>query len=145
MSYPFNVGLARLHQLVDDGATFKLMVLKAVAAESVLKPLDTVAAILSNGSTDEADFTNYARKTLAVSKTVDDTGHKVEFSFAEVTFTAAGGATNNTAVAAVIYVEVTDDSDSIPICLGTVSFTTDGNDVKINSPSGGFHFVQKAA
>lgn len=145
MSYPFNIGLARFQELVDSGATFKMLLLKAAASEATLKPLDTVAAILANGSTTEADFTNYARKTLTVSKNVDDTGHKVEFSFQEVTFTAAGGTTDNNIIAAVIYAEGTNDSDSIPMCLNTVTFTTNGNDVKLNSPAGGFHYVEKKA
>lgn len=145
MAFVFNVGRGRIQQLIDDGATFKMLILKSAAAASVLEDLTTVAGVLANGSTDEADFTNYVRKTLTVTKNVNNTDDQLEASFSSVTFTAAGGATNNTTAMAVIYAEVTDDSDSIPLVGLDAVFTTDGNDVTLNSPSGGFYQSGKAA
>lgn len=146
MSFVFNVGRGRLQQLIDMGATIKMLILKAAATASVLEDLETVAEVLANGSTNEADFTNYARKTLSLTKNVNNTSDRVELSFDEVVFTEAGGETNNTTVLAVIYIQgPSGDSDSTPLVALDAVFTTDGNDVKLNSPSGGFYQSGKAS
>ncbi len=139
--FTYNVGLGKVAEKAADGATLKLLVLKAAGADATLKRLDTVAAVLAEGSTTEADFTDYARKTLAsVTVTVDDAGDAVEVDAADVVFTAAGGATNNTATDVVIYEDVDGtDANAIPLVQLDAGFTTDGNDVTLQVHADGFY------
>jgi len=139
--FVYNQGLGRVAQKAADGATLKLMVLKAAGTDAALKDLDTVAAVLAEGSTTEADFTNYARPTLAnVSVTVDDTGDAVSVDCDDITFTSAGGATNNTTTDAIIYEDVDgSDANAIPLVQLDAVFTTDGNDVTLQINSSGFY------
>ena len=135
----FNVALGKVAEKAADGATRKLLVLKAAGTDAALKDLDTVSAVLAEGSTSEADFTNYSRATLgSITVTVDDSGDTVKVDCADVTFSSAGGATNNTCTDVVIYEEVTNDSDSIPLVMLDASFTTDGNDVTVQFNANGF-------
>lgn len=137
----FNQALGRVAEKAADGATLKLLVLKAADTDAVLKDLDTVAAVLANASTTEADFTNYARKTLAsVTVTVDDAGDAVEVDCADVVFTAAGGVTNNATTDVVIYEDVDGtDANAIPLVQLDAVFTTDGNDVTLQIHADGFY------
>ena len=135
----FNVALGRVAEKAADGATLKLLVLQAADADATLKDLDTVSAVLANGSTTEATFTNYARATLgSIVVTVDDSGDTVKVDCADITFSSAGGATNNTCTDVIIYEEVTNDSDSIPLVMLDAAFTTDGNDVTLQFNANGF-------
>jgi hypothetical protein len=139
-NFVYNIALGRIAEKVADGATIKLLVLKAAAADSVLKDLDTVAAILANGSTDEADFTNYARATLgSLTVTVDDSTDSVSVDCADVVFTSAGGASNNTTTDVIIYEEVAGgDANCIPLVQLDAVFTTDGNNVTLQMNAAGF-------
>lgn len=137
--FVFNVALGKVAEKVADGATIKLLVLKTAASDAVMKDTDTISALLATAAV-EADFTNYARATLgSLTVTVDDTGDAVEVDAADVVFTSAGGATNNTTTDVVIYEEVTNDADSVPlVCLDAV-FTTDGNDVTLQFNAAGWY------
>ena len=139
--FVYNVALGKVAEKVADGATIKLLVLKAAAADATLKDLDTIALILANGSTTEADFTNYARKTLAsLTVTVDDAADDVDVDCADVTFTAAGGASNNTTTDVIIYEDVDgSDANAIPLVQLDAVFTTDGNDVTLQFGANGFY------
>lgn len=139
--FVYNVALGKVAEKVADGATIKLLVLKAAAADATLKDLDTIALILANGSTTEADFTNYARKTLAsLTVTVDDTADDVDVDCADVTFTSAGGASNNTTTDVIIYEDVDGtDANAIPLVQLDAVFTTDGNDVTLQFGANGFY------
>ena len=139
-NFVYNVALGRVAEKVADGATIKLLVLKNAAADSVLKDLNDVAAILANGSTDEADFTNYARATLgSLTVTVDDATDSVSVDCADVVFTSAGGASNNTTTDAIIYEEVAGgDANCIPLVQLDCVFTTDGNNVTLQMNAAGF-------
>lgn len=138
-NFVFNVALGRIAEKVSDGATLKLLVLKAAGTDAALKDLDTITAVLAEGSTTEADFTNYARPTLAsVTATVDDSGDAVEVDCADVVFTSAGGASNNTTTDVIIYEHVTNDSDSIPLVQLDAVFTTDGNNITLQMHENGF-------
>lgn len=135
----FNVALGKVAEKAADGATLKLLVLQSAGTDAALKDLDTVSAVLAESSTSEATFTNYARATLgSVTVTVDDSTDTVKVDCADVTFSSAGGATNNTCTDVVIYEEVTNDSDSIPLVMLDASFTTDGNDVTLQFNANGF-------
>ena len=135
----FNVALGKVAEKAADGATLKLLVLQSAGTDAALKDLDTVSAVLAESSTSEANFTNYSRATLgSITVTVDDSGDTVKVDCADVTFTSAGGAANNTCTDVVIYEEVTTDADSIPLVLLDAAFTTDGNDVTLQFNANGF-------
>ena len=139
-NFVFNVALGSIKKRIDDGATLKLLVLKAAGTDAALKDLDNIAAVLAEGSTTEADFTNYARPTLAgVTATVDDAGDDASADATDVTFSSAGGASNNTTTDAIIYDDIDgSDANAIPlVCLDAV-FTTDGNDVTLQFDPNGF-------
>lgn len=139
-NFVYNVALGRIAEKIANGATLKMLVLKTAGSDATLKDLNTVAAVLAEGSTSEADFTNYTRKTLAsLTDTVDDSGDVVKNDCADVVFTAAGGASNNTTTDVIIYEEVTNDADSIPLVQLDAVFTTDGNDVTLVINANGFH------
>ena len=137
--FVFNVALGRVAEKVADGATIKLMVLKVSSSDATMKDVDTITALLAASCT-EADFTNYVRKTLAsLTVTVVDGSDVVRVDAADVVFTAAGGATNNTTTDVIIYEDVGgSDTTSIPlVCLDAV-FTTNGNDVTLQFNANGF-------
>ena len=139
-NFVFNVAKGKVAEKVADGATIKLLVLKSAGSDAALRDLDTIAAVIAEGSTVEADFTNYERKTLgSLTATVNDTDDKMYVDAADVTFTSAGGASNNTTTDVIIYEDVdTTDANAIPlVCLDAV-FTTDGNDVTLQFGTNGF-------
>jgi hypothetical protein len=139
-NFVYNVGLGRVAEKAADGATLKLLVLQAADADATLKDLDTIAGVLAQGGTTEANFTNYARATLgSVTVTVVDGSDRVDVDCSDVVFTAAGGAVNNTCTDVIIYEEVNNDGDSIPLVQLDASFTTDGNDVTLQFNAQGFY------
>jgi hypothetical protein len=139
-NFVYNVGLGRVAEKAADGATLKLLVLQSAASDTALKDLDTIASVLAQGGTTEATFTNYARATLgSVTVTVVDGSDRVDVDCSDVVFTAAGGAVNNTCTDVIIYEEVTNDGDSIPLVQLDASFTTDGNDVTLQFNAQGFY------
>lgn len=114
-----------------------VVLLKTAAAEATLKDQDDLATILSGGSV-EADFTNYARKSLtSASVTVDDTNDRLDVSIANQTWTTAGGATNNSLVRALICYDgdTTGGTDSaiIPLTYHDFVATTDGTDLTLTN------------
>ena len=138
----FNIAKGRVNELCDrvehgDPAASRLQVklLQVAEADATLQDYDTFSALLG-GSNTEATFTNYATKTLAaadLSRTTDDTGN-TQYSTVDndQTWTAAGGATNNTLVKLVICYDAagTDvDANLIPLTHHDYSATTDGNDL----------------
>ena len=139
-NFVFNVAKGSVAEKAADGATLKLLVLKAAGTDATLKDLDDIAAIIAEGSTVEADFTNYARKTLAnVAVATDDTNDERTVDADDVVFTSAGGASNNTTTDVIIYEDVdTTDANAIPLVMIDCVFTTDGNDVTIAFDEDGF-------
>ena len=78
--------------------------------------------------------TNYVRKALASEAvTVDQTNNRAEFDAADVTWTALGGATNDTIKGAVVYENNAADTAAALICF--IDFPSDlptnGSDVTI--------------
>ena len=137
--FVFNVAKGSIKERIANSADLRLLVLKTAGTDGALKDLTTIAAVLGEGSTSEADFTNYARKTLAgVTGAVDNTGDKVTADFDDVVFTAAGGALNNTTTDVIIYEFKTNDADSVPLVQLDAVFTTDGNNVTLQVNAAGF-------
>lgn len=147
----FNIGRARLQKHMEDGADLIVVLLKTAAADNTLRDYDTLAALLAAGGgaeNVEADFTNYARKVVDngdVTVTVDDSNNRVDVDFPDQTYTSAGGASNNTMVKALVCIDGASDAARIPVSAHDWTPTTDGNDLVLVLPTGGFYRSQDAA
>jgi len=140
-NFVFNQAHGKVAEKAADGATLKLLVLKTAGSDADLKDLDTIAAVLAEGATSEADFTNYARKTLSnVAVNVSDVDDDVSVDADDVVFSLAGGASNNTTTDVIIYEDVDgSDANAIPLVQLDAVFTTNGNDVTLNFSADGFY------
>lgn len=138
-NFVFNVAKGRIRQLILDGADLRALVLQAADTDAAMMDVDNITALLATAA-NEADFTNYARVTLAgEATTVDDTGNDVNADCNDITFTSAGGATNNTTTDLIIYLhDAGGDGSSVPlVCLDCV-FTTNGQNVTLQFDADGF-------
>lgn len=121
-----------------------VVLLKTAASDATLKDQDDLGAVLAGGST-EADFTNYARKTVtaSVTVTVDDTNDRVDVDMPDQTWTSAGGATNNTLAALLVCYDSDTtggvDSGIIPLTKHDFVVTTDGSDLTAQIATAGFY------
>lgn len=120
-----------------------VVLLKTVPdADATLVDYDTLSAVLASNT--EADFTNYARKTVtSVTVTVDDTNDRADLDIADQTWNSAGGATNNTTAKLIIGYDPDTtggtDADIIPLTHHDFVVTTDGSDVVAEISSSGFY------
>lgn len=137
----FNQAKGAAAEKVRDGASNLLVLLlkSAGEADAGLRDRDTIADVL--GASTEADATNYARKTgLTGTVTVDDTNDRVDVSVPNQTWTALGGAANNTlARLLVAYQEAAADASRIPLTSHDFALTTDGSDVTVQFNAAGFY------
>jgi hypothetical protein len=127
----------------SDALILLLLKSSGLEADAAIVDHDDVAALLA-ATNDEADFTNYARKTItSVTVTVDDTNNWVDVDFADQTWTSAGGASNNTLGKAVVAYDpdtgAGTDSTLIPLTYHDFSATTDGNDLVAVVAAAGFY------
>lgn len=127
----------------NDALILLLLKASGLEADGTLVDYDDVAALLA-AANDEADFTNYGRKTItSVTVTVDDTNDRVDVDIADQTWTAAGGAANNSLGKAVIAYDpdTTGGTDSalIPLTYHDFVATTDGNDLVAVVATAGFY------
>lgn len=148
----FNVSkgsVAAYHNRVNDNdptnAALIVVLLKTAAADSTLRDQDTLAAILAGGST-EADFTNYARKILTdadiAAATVDDANDRVDADIPDQTWTAAGGASNNTLAKLLICYDsdttAGTDTNIVPLTAHDFVVTTNGGDITAQIAASGY-------
>lgn len=127
----------------NDALVIVLLKSSGIEADDTLNNHDTLATILA-AANDEADFTNYARKTLtSATLTVDDTNNRLDVDIADQTWTSAGGAANNTLAKLLICYDPDttggSDSDIIPLTHHDFSATTDGNDLTAQIAAAGFY------
>lgn len=134
------LGAARRFGNTDPNA-WQMLLLKAAEADDALRDHATVAALLAAAGNTEADATNYDRITgIAASVAQDDVNNDVSLDIPDQTFTALGGTTNNSLVKAIIAVQTgADDTTLIPITAHDITVTTDGSDLTIQIPAGGFY------
>lgn len=130
----------------SDALIVVLLKSAGLEADDTLNNYDDLAALLA-AANDEADFTNYTRKTLAsVVVNVDDTNNWVDADAADFTYTAAGGATNNTIGKLLVCYDgdtgAGTDANIIPLTYHDCSFTTDGTDQQIQLAASGFYRAQ---
>lgn len=136
-----NVAKGAVAEMVrDSAANVGILLLKVAEADATMKDYDTLALLLA-GTPDEADFTNYARKTgLTGTITVDDTNDRVDVDAPDQTWTAAGGASNNTLTDLVFfYQNAAADTTRIPCTNHDFAVTTDGSDLTAQLNASGFY------
>jgi hypothetical protein len=142
----FNIARSRLREyLTTNGADLIIVLLKAAEADDTLRDYDNLATLLAASGNTEADFTNYARKVVNnvdISVTVDDTNNRVDVDIPDQTWTAAGGATNNTLVKLLVCVDGANDTARIPVTAHDFALTTDGGNLVASPPAGGFYRSQ---
>jgi hypothetical protein len=142
----FNIALGKVRWYAEQvgvgNAAFVLLLLKnsGLETDATLLDHDNVSVMLA-AANDEADFTNYVRKTItSVTISNPDTDESLEISFADQSYGNVGGAANNTLGKAVVAFDpdTTTGSDTtlVPILAFNITYTTDGNALNIRNPSG---------
>ncbi len=124
----------------NDAIIVVLLKSSGLVADSTMIDYDDLAAVLA-GASDEADFSNYVRKTGAsVTVTVDDTNDRVDLDLADITWSAA---TTGQALGKLLVCYDSDttggtDSGIIPLTYHDFTATTDGNDLVATIAAAGF-------
>lgn len=120
----------------NDALVLVLLKSGGLEADATLVDYDDLAALLA-ASNDEADATNYVRKTISASVTVtiDDTNDRVDIDVPDQTFTTLGGATNN-AIGKAVFTYDGDttsgtDANITPVSFHDAVFNTDGTTVVV--------------
>lgn len=150
----FNIAKGHVNEYVNrvasndpSNSAIIVVVLKAAEADATLEDYDTLSALLAAGGNTEADFTNYARKTLTDATvnapTVDDSNNWKESSIGDQTWSAAGGTTDNTTAKLLVCYDPDttggDDSSIIPLTSDDFVATTNGQDLTaLEDPNGFF-------
>lgn len=118
-------------------------------ADTAMKDYTTLTAV--KGGNTEADATNYARKLVTTgivspgqgSITPDNTADTLAIDMPDLTWTALGGATNNSLGRLVIYYNPdttagANDAACVPLCFYDYVTTTDGTTRVVQINSAGF-------
>ena len=137
----FNTAKGAMAEMIRDGATVVgILLMKANEAEATLVDRTDLADIFVEGGNTEADFTNYARKTgLTGVRTQDDTNNRVDLDVPDQTWTAAGGASNNTLTKLIVFYEnAAADATRLPLTHHDFAVTTDGSDLTAQVDAAGF-------
>ena len=123
----------------DDASTLircALLKVQGAAADTQAEvaDLNTMNDLIVTSGCTECDFTNYARKNLSRTNAAeDDANDRVGLDAADIVWTAAGGATNNTILGAAFYDATTDTNDTTRLLISVDWFaaglTTNGGDV----------------
>lgn len=150
----FNIAKGRVVELYNRvenndpaNAGFAVVLVKLAEADGTLEDYDDLSALLGAAGNTEADFTNYARKVLsdadlAALPAPDDTNNRYEVDLPDQTWTAAGGAANNTLVKMLICYDSDTtggtDANIIPLCHYDFAVSTDGSDLTAQFDALGF-------
>lgn len=136
-----NFVYTRAAKLIMDGdidfasADIRMLLVDSSTTADTEKDIGTLSGFSTLG---ELSGTGYTRKTLASKATSqDDANDRAEFDAADVTWT---GLNAGTAQAAILYLHVTNDSDSIPLLYidtGGFPLVTNGSDATIVWPAEG--------
>lgn len=126
--------------LGTDRLAIVLLQSSGYQGDATVRNYNTLANILATANL-EATFTNYARifVTSGITITPDTTNHKNTVSIANLTWSAAGGVTNNTLAKLLICYQPTSgatDAQTVPLFSCDVSATTSGSDYKATIAAG---------
>lgn len=140
----FNISLGRVaYYATLPGGSDQLTVvlLQTAQGDDTLNNHATLAAIKAAANT-EATFDNYARKaTVGTQVNPDNTANLVDADFDDVTWTDAGGTTDNTLVKLLICYDpdgLDNDASMIPLTHHDFSVTTDGSSITAQVAATGF-------
>ena len=149
----FNIALGRVNELHDrvvsndpTNSALIIVLLKVAEVDATLKDYDTLALLLAGANT-EANFTNYARKTLTNTElsasTVNDATDVRYADMPDQTWTAAGGTTDNTLVKLLVCYDsdttAGTDANIIPLAHFDFTLTTDGSDILAQVHASGYY------
>lgn len=135
-------GLGSIAERVRDGSDLVVVLLKAAEADADLRVHADLGAVLGEAGNTEADFTNYARKTIAnasITLTEDGSGEPVDVSIGDQTWAEAGGGTDNTLAKLLVCEDGADDANRALLSLHDFVATTDGNDLTAAENASGFY------
>lgn len=138
----FNVAKGEIAKICADHPTeIVVILLQASEADGTLEDYDDMAALLAAAGNTEATFTNYARKVTTDTNptvTLNDTDNRKESSMGAITWSSAGGTTDNTMTKQIIaWQSAAGDGNLIPLVHRDYTETTSGSDITINA--GDFH------
>lgn len=123
----------------DALGTVKALLLRTTGTAVQNPDLATVSAVLAATGAAEANFTNYARVSITITRTQDDANDRAIFSVSggNIAWASAGGGTNNTPVAIVFFDDAGSDASSVPIYYGDLPSPkiTDGTTYTVPFPS----------
>lgn len=142
--FVFNIAKGRVAEFAErvvnndpTNSVFVAVLLQGSVADATAVDFDTLAAVLGDASTTEANATNYTRKILTgtegVAATVDDVNDRMDVDVDDITWTSLGGAANNT-LTDLLFCYDSDstggaDSAIIPMTQHDFALTTSGGDV----------------
>lgn len=140
IGYYFETARDRPSGFTNAAIIITLLKSSGLEADAVLADHDNVSVLLA-ATNDQADFTNFVRKTVfgsggtGITKTVDDSGNRVLLDLPDQTWVDAGGASNNTLGKVLIAFDpdttAGDDTTLVPLLAHDITATTDGNDLII--------------
>jgi len=132
-SFWFNNAL----KLIDDGTITDASTFKTMLVKSTYTPANhNDTAVSTNLTGNEIAATNYTggfggagRKTSNPTVSTNNALPGIKWVFSNITWTALGGASNDTIGAAVLIVENTNDAGSTPVAFWSIGTTpTNGSD-----------------
>jgi len=148
----FNIALGRVAELYNrvdsnDPANSAIVIaaFNTAAADSVIKDLDTLAAIEADGSTAEVTNSGYARKVLTDADLVafapDDTNDRVDLDIPDQTWTGVGAGTGWTDLAFCYDSDTTGGTDAniVPCTWHDFAITPSGGDITAVIGANGFY------
>lgn len=127
----------------NDALIVVLVKSAGLEADDTLNNYADLATLLA-ATNDEADFSNYARKTVtSVTGTVDNAGNKLDDDMADLVWTAAGGGVNNTLGKLLVCYDpdttTGTDSTVVPLTYHDFVATTDGTDLTAQVAASGYY------
>lgn len=139
--FVFNVAKGAFAEKVrDSGSALGIVLVKTAESDALMKDRATLATVLANST--EADFTNAVRKTgLSGTVTVDTSNDRVDVALSAnpVTWTSAGGASNNTLAKLIVYYDDGGtDATRVPLAALDCVITTTGSNLVVTFNASGF-------
>ncbi len=148
----FNIALGRVAELYNrvdsnDPANSALVIIvyNTAAADSVIKDLDTVAAIEADANTAEVTNSGYARKVLTdadiVAFAADDANDRVDLDIPDQSWSAVAAGGNWTDILIAYDSDTTGGTDSniVPLTWHDFAVTPDGSDIVAVIAATGFY------
>lgn len=147
----FNIGLGRAVQLYDNidsnnpaNSAFIMAAFNTSATDTVLRRLDTLAAIEADANTAEVTNSGYARKTITDADLVawapDDVNDRVDLDMPDQVFTGVAAGTNWSDVGLFYDGDTTAGTDAnlLPVCWWDFVVSPSGSDITVQVAAAGF-------